>query len=95
MKWLKLEEGVHYSHLVDLAEWFKAYNSRYGNMRYINKKSNVKSDSKPIFSYFSLAHEAMVLLGIDLNAQKGHLATQDAQASMQLYLKYKVNFFFL
>jgi hypothetical protein len=37
-----------------------------------------------------LAHEAQTLLRVDLNAKNGHLATQDAKASMQLYLKYKV-----
>jgi hypothetical protein len=42
------------------------------------------------FSYFSLAHEAWILLKIDLNAKIGHSATQDAKAAMQLYLKYKV-----
>ncbi|CAF1012868.1 unnamed protein product [Rotaria sordida] len=37
------------------------------------------------------AHEAMVLLNIDLNAQNGHLATEDARASILLYLQYKDN----
>ncbi|CAF0838812.1 unnamed protein product [Didymodactylos carnosus] len=41
-------------------------------------------------NYFSLAHEADVLLGIDLNSSTGHNATQDAKTSMQLYQKYKV-----
>ncbi|CAF1028701.1 unnamed protein product [Rotaria sordida] len=36
-------------------------------------------------------HEAMVLLNIDLNAQNGHLATEDARASILLYLQYKDN----
>ena len=44
------------------------------------------------FSYFSLAHEADILLSTNLNAQNGHLATQDAKAAMQLYLKYKVSY---
>ena len=30
------------------------------------------------------------MLSVDLNAQTGHLATQDARASMQLFIKYKV-----
>ncbi|CAF0959378.1 unnamed protein product [Didymodactylos carnosus] len=39
-------------------------------------------------TYFSLAHEAYVLLKIDLNATEGHLARNDAKASIQLYNKY-------
>ncbi|UJR17155.1 hypothetical protein I4U23_004051 [Adineta vaga] len=72
IQWLKLQKGVHYSDVIDISQWFKAYNPRFDNT-----------------SFFSLAHEALTLLHIDLNAENGHLATQDAKASMQLYLKYK------
>ncbi|CAF0817896.1 unnamed protein product [Adineta steineri] len=74
IEWLKLEKDVHYAQIIDLSDWFKTVNARYGSI-----------------SCFSLAHEASTLLGIDLNAGNGHLATQDAKASMQLYLKYKDN----
>ncbi|CAF3379034.1 unnamed protein product [Rotaria socialis] len=72
LKWLKLEKGAHYSLVIDLSDWFKAYNARYRSI-----------------SHHSLAHEAWTLLNIDLNATNGHLATQDAKAAMQLYIKYK------
>ncbi|UJR07401.1 hypothetical protein I4U23_011687 [Adineta vaga] len=38
--------------------------------------------------YFSLAHEAQILLQIDLNAMGGHLARNDAKASIKLYNQY-------
>ncbi|CAF1076320.1 unnamed protein product [Adineta ricciae] len=72
IKWLHLQKGTHYSDVIDLSDWFKAYNPRFGN-----------------FNFSSLAHEALTLLHVNLNASNGHLATQDAKASMQLYLKYK------
>ncbi|CAF5106523.1 unnamed protein product [Rotaria sp. Silwood1] len=60
--------------MIDLSDWFKVYNPRFGSM-----------------NFFSLAHEAWILLNIDLNAQNGHLAMEDAKAAMQLYIKYKDN----
>ncbi|CAF1685266.1 unnamed protein product [Adineta ricciae] len=41
--------------------------------------------------YFSLAHEAYVLLNIDLNAKGSHVPEDDAKASIQLYNKYLKN----
>ncbi|CAF1349268.1 unnamed protein product [Rotaria magnacalcarata] len=38
--------------------------------------------------YFSLAHEAYVLLKIDLSAMGGHVARNDAKASIKLYNEY-------
>ncbi|CAF2713381.1 unnamed protein product [Rotaria sp. Silwood2] len=43
------------------------------------------------FNFSSLVHEAWTLLNIDLNAKSGHLAIEDAKATMQLYMKYKDN----
>ncbi len=33
VKWLKLQKDVHYSELIDLSDWFKTYNARYGSMK--------------------------------------------------------------
>ncbi|CAF1079235.1 unnamed protein product [Adineta steineri] len=33
IKWLKLQKDVHYSQIIDLSEWFKAYNIRFGSMK--------------------------------------------------------------
>ncbi|CAF1074808.1 unnamed protein product [Adineta steineri] len=33
IKWLKLQKDVHYSQIIDLSEWFKAYNTRFGSIK--------------------------------------------------------------
>ncbi|CAF1039470.1 unnamed protein product [Adineta steineri] len=71
VNWMKLQEGVHYSTLIDLGDEFRTFDPKYGS----NK-------------YFSLAHEAEVLLKIDLNATGSHIARDDAKASIKLYNKY-------
>jgi RNA exonuclease 4 len=36
IKWLQLEQGKDYDSVVDLAQMFKTYNSRYGNYSYFS-----------------------------------------------------------
>ncbi len=59
IRWLGLQQGVHYSRAEDLSEHFKVYNPKYAN-----------------WNFFSLRHEADVLLGS--TSSGSHDASQDA-----------------
>ena len=47
IKWLQLEEGKDYNSVVDLAQMFKVYNSRYGNYSYYSLSHEANTLIRP------------------------------------------------
>ena len=53
IKWLHLEEGKDYNSVVDLAQMFKVYNSRYGNYSYYSLSHEANTLIRPCLLYTS------------------------------------------
>ena len=47
INWLQLEEGTDYDSVVDLAQMFKMYNSRYGNYSYYSLSHEANTLIRP------------------------------------------------
>ena len=47
IKWLRLEQGKDYDSVVDIAQMFKTYNSRYGNYSYFSLSHEANTLIRP------------------------------------------------